>query len=79
MPGQMRQIYRELGQVLNQPEAFGLGEWVPHPLAETLASTRRMLWQALQKQQLRLDGNVEAEWVQDANRVWSSAMGRFLF
>jgi hypothetical protein len=50
MTVQIGQIYAELGQVLNQPEAFGLGRCVPPPLAETLASTRRMLWQTLQKQ-----------------------------
>ena len=30
MPGQIREVYEELGQVLNHPEAFGLGSQVPH-------------------------------------------------
>ena len=33
MPDQIQEVYAELGQVLDHPEAFGLGSPVPRPLA----------------------------------------------
>jgi hypothetical protein len=42
MPGQIQEVYAELGRVLNRPEAFGLGSRAPRPLAHKVASTRRM-------------------------------------
>jgi hypothetical protein len=67
MPGQIQEVYAELGQVLNHPEAFGLGSRVPRPLADTLDSTRRMLEQALRERQMP-DGDLEMELAQDADR-----------
>ena len=68
MPGQIREVYEELGQVLNQPEAFGLGSQVPHKLAAKLESTRRMLRQAIREQQMPPDEDLEIELAQDADR-----------
>jgi hypothetical protein len=68
MPGQIQEVYAELGQVLNHPEAFGLGSRVPRPLADTLDSTRRMLEQALRERQMARDGDLEMELAQDADR-----------
>ena len=31
MPGQIQEVYAELGQVLKHPEAFGLGSHLPRP------------------------------------------------
>ncbi len=68
MPGQIQEVYAELGQVLKHPEAFGLGPHVPRPLAARLESTRRMLWQAMREQQMPPDEDLESELAQDADR-----------
>jgi hypothetical protein len=68
MPGQIQQVYAELGQVLDHPEAFGLGSRVPRPLANALDSTRRRLRQALRERQMPPDGDLELELAQDADR-----------
>ncbi len=68
MPGQIREVYEELGQVLNHPEAFGLGPHVPHQLAARLESSRRMLRQAIKEQRMPPDEDLEIELSQDADR-----------
>ena len=68
MPGQIREAYEELGQVLSHPEAFGLGPHVPRQLAAKLESTRRMLRQAIREQQMPPDEELETELAQDADR-----------
>lgn len=50
MARQIHEVYAELGQVLESPQAFGLGSQVPLALAERLESMRRMLEQALKEQ-----------------------------
>ena len=47
MPQQLQEVYTGLGQVLDNPGAFGLGEHVPHALADKLQSMRRMLHEAI--------------------------------
>lgn len=54
MTRQIQEVYAELGQVLESPEAFGLGQHVPPPLADRLESMRRMLQQALREQETQL-------------------------
>ena len=68
MPGQIREAYEELGQVLNDPKAFGLGPHIPCQLAAKLESTRRMLRQAIKEQQMPPDEDLEIELAQDADR-----------
>ena len=68
MPGQIREAYEELGQVLNHPEAFGLGSHIPRQLAAKLESTRRMLRQGIKEQQMPPDEDLEIELAQDADR-----------
>jgi hypothetical protein len=55
MPGQIHEVYTELGQILNDPEAFGLGKMIPAALAGRLQSSRRMLEQALREQAVSSD------------------------
>lgn len=46
MPRQIQEVYCELGQLLHNPEAFGLDQALPQRLADSLQSWRRMLLQA---------------------------------
>jgi hypothetical protein len=57
MPRQINEVYAELGQVLESPQAFGLGPQIPQALADRLESMRRMLEEALkQPESLSDDG-----------------------
>ena len=62
MSGEIKEVYEELGQVLNHPEAFGLGAYVPRPLAARLESTRRMLRQAIRESKCRLMKILRTNW-----------------
>lgn len=68
MPGQIREVYEALGQVLSRPEAFGLGPHVPRQLAAKLELTRRMLRQIIREQERPSDDDLEIEMAQDADR-----------
>lgn len=69
MRGQIRKVYTELGQVLDSPQAFGLGQYVPQPLADRLESMRRMLEEAgANKTPVSSDDDLANELSQDADR-----------
>jgi hypothetical protein len=40
-------VYKALGQVLNDPQSFGLGEQAPKPLTEALSAMRQSLLEEL--------------------------------
>lgn len=40
-------VYKALGQVLDRPQSFGLGERVPEPLDAALSAMRRCLGEEL--------------------------------
>ena len=64
------EVYRTLGRVLNNPEAFGLGQRAPRLLVEELTMSRHTLLEELkeQKQWLADDEDLlEAELSQDAD------------
>ena len=69
MRGPIREVYTELGQVLDSPQAFGLGQYVPQPLADRLESMRRMLEEAGREQgPVSPDDDLANELSQDADR-----------
>jgi hypothetical protein len=71
MCGQLQQVYTELGQVLDSPQAFGLGQHVPQPLADRLESMRRMLREAAtERASVSLDDDLAGELSQDADRKY---------
>ncbi len=51
MARQIHEVYAELGQVLESPQAFGLSPQIPQALAERLESMRRMLEEVLKEQE----------------------------
>ena len=59
MPRQIHEVYAELGQVLESPQAFGLGSEIPQALADRLGSMRRMLEEALKEQGSQSDDERE--------------------
>jgi hypothetical protein len=64
----LQEVYTELGQVLDSPQAFGLGKHVPQPLAERLESMRRMLREAAREHtSVSHDGDLAGE---DADRKY---------
>ncbi|HEV2274205.1 MAG TPA: hypothetical protein VGR96_08570 [Acidobacteriaceae bacterium] len=69
MLGQIQEVYKELGQIIDRPQAFGLGSKVPQPLADRLESMRRMLQEAMrEKEEPARNGDLEMELAQDADR-----------
>ena len=66
---QLQRAYRELGQVLRRPEAFGLGQSVPKPLADRLEATLGLLDQEIdQAEESAPDQDLAVELSQDADR-----------
>jgi hypothetical protein len=54
-------VYKTLGQVLNNPQSFGLGDRAPKPLVEVLTTMRQSL-----RQELAEDNRLSAEdWLSD--------------
>lgn len=54
-------VYKTLGQVLNIPESFGLGNRAPKPLVEVLSTMRQSL-----REELAEDNRLSAEdWLSD--------------
>lgn len=43
-------VYKKLGQVLNSPQSFGLGERAPKPLIEALSAMRHCLREQLREE-----------------------------
>ena len=68
MPQQLQEVYAQLGEVLNDPQAFGLGGRVPGALADRLISMRRMLREAMSEiEQDQPDGDLASELSEDAD------------
>jgi hypothetical protein len=62
----IQEVYAGLGEVLEHPEAFGLGDQVPPTLAFKLLSMRRMLEEAIKEfAKERPEGDLAAELSQD--------------
>jgi hypothetical protein len=59
MARQIHEVYAELGQVLENPQAFGLGPQVPLALADRLGSMRRMLEESMKEQECPSDDESE--------------------
>ena len=62
------QVYRGLGQVLNSPQSFGLGERAPKPLIEALTGMRQSLREELaEDSEMSSDDWLSSELSQDAD------------
>jgi hypothetical protein len=71
MRRQLQEVYTELGQVLDSPQAFGLGKQVPQPLADRLKSIRLMLREAARERVfVSPDDDLAGELSQDADRKY---------
>lgn len=71
MRRQLQEVYTELGQVLDSPQAFGLGKHVPQPLADRLKSIRLMLREAARERVFVWpDDDLAGELSQDADRKY---------
>ena len=46
---QIKEVYTGLSQILQSPEAFGLGQSVPEPLANRVETTLRKLGEVLKE------------------------------
>ncbi|HLJ30160.1 MAG TPA: hypothetical protein VKY85_25865 [Candidatus Angelobacter sp.] len=65
-------VYKELGRVLNNPAAFGLGPRAPKALVEVLTRARQRLMEEIteQKRWLEEEGDaLEVELSQDADSL----------
>lgn len=67
MKNRIKDLYLDLGRVLNNPEAFGLGERMPAALADALTRIESELMEELREQGLEHDLLAE-ELSQDADR-----------
>jgi hypothetical protein len=62
-------VYKMLGQVLNSPQLFGLGDRAPKPLIEVLGAMRQSLREELAEgNQLSAEDWLSDELSQDADR-----------
>lgn len=63
------EVYRILGRILDDPEAFGLGHRAPRTLVEVLTTSRQKLMEELSEQRRweGEDASLEAELAQDAD------------
>lgn len=64
---ELQQIYVKLAQILQRPEAFGLGPTVPQPLADSLQAILGMLGQAVEEEK-NPEEDLASELAQDADR-----------
>jgi hypothetical protein len=62
-------VYKKLGQVLNSPQSFGLGDRVPKPLVEALTAMRQCLREELGEEETELSSGdwLSSELSQDAD------------
>jgi len=67
MKNRIKDLYLDIGRVLNNPEAFGLGERMPHALADALTRIQAELMEEVREQGLEVDFLVQ-ELSQDADR-----------
>jgi hypothetical protein len=62
-------VYKTLGQVLNSPQSFGLGDRAPKPLVDVLSAMRRSLRDELEEEnRLSAEDWLSGELSQDADR-----------
>jgi hypothetical protein len=62
-------VYKTLGQVLDNPQSFGLGDRAPKPLAEALSTMRQSLREELaEESRLSAEDWLSGELSQDADR-----------
>ena len=62
-------VYKTLGQVLNSPQSFGLGDRAPKPLVDVLSTMRRSLRGELEDENhLSAEDWLSGELSQDADR-----------
>jgi hypothetical protein len=69
----LEESYEDLGRVLRSSQAFGLGPRVPPQLAKVLEKTLSVLSESMQKreeQRISMNGDLEAELSQDADREY---------
>jgi hypothetical protein len=70
-------VYKTVGQVLNNPQSFGLGDRAPKPLVEVLTAMRQNLRQELaEDNRLSAEDWLSDELAQDADRPESPAAKR---
>ncbi len=70
-------IYKTLGQVLNNPQSYGLGDRAPKPLVEVLSAVRQSLREELEEEnRLSAQDWLSAELSQDADRPKPAAAKR---
>lgn len=69
---ELQQVYAKLGQILQRPEAFGLGPNVPQPLADSLQAALGTLGRAVEEEKNPQEEDLAAELSQDADRLVSS-------
>ncbi|HET9837980.1 MAG TPA: hypothetical protein VFR84_07075 [Candidatus Angelobacter sp.] len=67
MRNRIKELYLDLGRVLNNPEAFGLGERMPIALRDALTRMESELMEELREQGLEHDFLAQ-ELSQDADR-----------
>lgn len=70
MSTQIKEVYTGLSQILQSPEAFGLGQSVPEPLANRVETTLRKLGEVLKEceEEATPEVDLAAELSQDADR-----------
>lgn len=72
LTSRIKQVYRDLGRVLDRPESFGLGERAPKPLVNALTAMRQKLREELiELKQWAPGDELSAELSQDADRTRS--------
>lgn len=67
MKDRMVQVYLMLGNILNNPRAFGLGERPPRPLQDAMNRMQRQLMDGLRQETIEEDF-LPAELSQDADQ-----------
>lgn len=68
LTGRIKQVHRDIGNILNRPEAFGLGERAPVTLVNALTAMRQKLREELiELSQWAADDDLPAELSQDAD------------
>jgi hypothetical protein len=67
MKNRIKDLYLDIGRVLNNPEAFGLGERMPSALADALTRIQSELMKELREAGLE-EGFLVQELSQDADR-----------
>lgn len=68
---QLEEVYEKLGEVLDKPQAFGLAQNIPQPLADLLRATRQTLGQVMEQESNETGpDDLEAELSQDADCLY---------